>query len=337
MTLYTIVGAGAIGGTLGAYMLRGGVSVQFVDTDANHVDSINQQGLTIRGYDETFTVEACAMTPDQMPNELERVVLAVKAPATAAAMRQIAPKLAANGCVISAQNGLNEIQIAETIGAERTIGCFINFSADYLEPGLIHFGGPGAFYIGELDGSMSSRLAEIQRDFSHWGGGQVHMTDNIWGFLWGKQAYGAVLFSTALSNESMGDAIDAYRPLAVGLAREVISVAHAEGIQPQGFDGFAPELIMGDDEAALHASLDRLVAVRNQDEKKHTGVWRDLAIRKRRTEVDEHFPPIMRLGEKHGIQTPLLSKLVAMVHEIEDGNRPLSTDNLDELQQLATQ
>ncbi len=332
---YFIIGAGAIGGTVGAYMAREGVDVTFVDIDRDHVAAINQQGLTVRGYDETFTVPGRALMLDDLPDTLEQVILAVKAPATQAAMAVIAPRLAADGYVLSAQNGLNELAIADLVGPERTLGCFINFSADYLEPGLIHFGGPGAFYIGELDGAITPRLRTLQADLDAWSGGEVRMTDNIWGFLWGKQAYGAVLFATALTNESMADGIDGYRGTMVRLAQEVLAVAAAEGVTPMGFDGFEPDIIAAADpdalDAAANASLDRLVAVRRRDQKTHSGVWRDLAVRKRRTEIDEHFPPIIALADTHGIETPLLSKMVAMIHEIEEGERPQTKENLDEL------
>lgn len=332
---YHIVGAGAIGGTVGAYMARAGVDVTFVDIDPAHVDTIKRDGLTVRGYDESFTVPAPAITVDQLPDSLGKVILAVKAPATRAAMAEIAPRLAADGYVLSAQNGLNELFIADAVDADRTLGCFINFSADYLEPGLIHFAGPGAFYIGELDGAITARLRELREDLAHWGGGEVRMTGNIWGFLWGKQAYGAILFATALTNESMADGIDSYRSTMVRLAQEVLAVARAEGITPMGFDGFEPEIIAAADPVALDAtaqsSLDRLVAVRRRDQKTHSGVWRDLAVRKRRTEVDEHFPPIMAVARKHDIDTPLLARMVAVIHEIERGERPQAKDNLDEL------
>ncbi|MCB0065340.1 MAG: hypothetical protein KDE19_24615, partial [Caldilineaceae bacterium] len=53
MTQYTVIGAGAIGGTVGAYMARAGLDLLFVDADAAHVAAMNQDGLTIRGYEET--------------------------------------------------------------------------------------------------------------------------------------------------------------------------------------------------------------------------------------------------------------------------------------------
>ena len=329
---YTVFGAGAIGGTVGAHMVRGGESVLFVDREIDHVRAMQERGLTIRGFADTFTVKVDATTPDALPDRLETVLLACKAPATEDAVRSFADRLAPDGCVVSLQNGLNEPQIARLVGAERTIGAFVNFSADYLEPGLIHFGGRGAFYIGELDGAITPRVQQLRQGLGHWG--NVQVTDNIWGYLWGKQAYGAMLFATALTNDSMGDAIDQHRAVTVNLAREVLGVAAALGRTPLGFDGFEPEAIGSAGQATVDASLERLIAVRRTDEKTHSGVWRDMAVRKRRTEVDAHFGPIVADARRLGLEVPLLEGMIAMIHEVEDGSRPFAGANLDELAKL---
>src|SRR5207237_8357452 len=203
------------------------------------------------------TVQVEATTPDDLPEHLDTVLLACKAPATEEAVRSFVDRLAADGCIVSLQNGLNELTIARLVGEQRTIGAFVNFSADYLEPGLIHFAGPGAFYIGELDGSITPRLLDLRQALSHWG--DVQVTDNIWGFLWGKQAYGAMLFATALTNDSMADAIDRHRQVMVDLAREVLAVAAAVGVQPLGFDGFEPMAMAVPNAELADTSIDRLV------------------------------------------------------------------------------
>ncbi len=330
---YTVFGAGAIGGTVGAHMVRGGESVLFVDRDIEHVRAMRARGLTIRGFAETFTVPVEATTPDALPERLETVLLACKAIATEEAVNSFVDRLAPDGSVVSLQNGLNELQIAQIVGEQRTIGAFVNFSADYLEPGLIHFGGRGAFHVGELDGSITPRLEQLRQGLSHWG--NVEVTDNIWGFLWGKQAYGAMLFATALTNDSMGDAIDQHRGVTVDLAQEVLRVAAAEGVRPLGFDGFEPAAIGAADEAIADASLERLIGVRRGDEKTHSGVWRDMAVRNRRTEVDAHFRPIVDAAKRHRLPVPLLERMIEMIHEIEDGRRPFAGANLDELAQAA--
>jgi 2-dehydropantoate 2-reductase len=324
---YVVVGGGAIGGTVAAYLARAGQSLLVVDRDFDHVTAIQQRGLTIRGFDETFTVPLEAVTSDDLPERIDAVLLAVKAPATETAVRSFMNRLAPDGYIVSLQNGLNELLIAQLAGAERTIGAFVNFSADYLEPGLIHFAGRGAFVIGELDGSLSPRLYKLQRVLGAWG--EVQVTHNIWGYLWGKQAYGAMLFATALTNDSMADAIDGHRAVMVDLANEVLIVAHAAGISPLGFDGFEPDVIRSGDVAAIHASLDRLIAIRHKDQKTHSGVWRDLAIRKRPTEVDAHFVPIVEEAERRGLAVPRLRRLIELIHDIDAGRRDFDPRNLD--------
>jgi 2-dehydropantoate 2-reductase len=269
-----------------------------------------------------------------LPSRMDTVLLACKAPATEDAVRSFADRLSPDGCVVSVQNGLNELVISRLVGEPRTIGAFVNFSADYLEPGLIHYGGPGTFVIGELDGSLTPRLQLLQQALGHWG--TVKQSDNIWGYLWGKQAYGAMLFATAVTSDSMADAIDGHRSTMVTLANEVLSVAAALGIRPRGFDGFEPEAITSPDQSVVAESLDRLVAIRRVDEKTHSGVWRDLAVRKRRTEVEAHFTPIVVHAAELGLDVPLLERMIQMIHEIEDGRREFSASNLDELATAAS-
>src|SRR4051794_24493184 len=118
-----------------------------------------------------------------------------------------------------------------------------------------------------------------------------------------------MLFATALTNDSMADAIDAHREMMVALAREVLGVARANGVQPLGFDGFEPDVVASGDAGAIEASLDRLIAVRRGDAKTHSGVWRDMAVRKRRTEVDAHFLPIAADAQRHGLGVPMLKRM----------------------------
>ena len=63
--------------------------------------------------------------------------------------------------MLSAQNGLNEIAIAEMVGPERTMGCFVNFGSDWHGPGQILFGNRGAVVVGEIDGSIRARTREM--------------------------------------------------------------------------------------------------------------------------------------------------------------------------------
>ena len=328
-----IWGTGAIGGVLAAYLVRAGHDVTVVDVVAEHIDAIARDGLRLEGPIDAFAVQVPAFTPGALTGAWDTIVLATKAHHTEEATRALAPHLSADGCVVSAQNGLNELAIAEIVSARRTMGAFVNFGADYLAPGVIHYGGRGAVVVGEIDGSITPRVIAIQnawRDFD----GRAMATPNIWGYLWGKEAYGAMLFATALTNESIADALalPQYRQVYIALAREMLAVAASRGVTPESFDGFEPSAYLASAPAgAAERSLDALVAHNRRSAKSHSGVWRDLAVRKRPTEVDAQLGIAVRLGVETGVATPLTARLVELIHEIERGRRRQSLDALDAL------
>jgi 2-dehydropantoate 2-reductase len=328
-----IWGAGAIGGTIGAYWARAGIDVLLCDVVAEHVAAISGNGLSITGPIEEFTVKAKAVTPDRIRGQFGRVVLAVKAHHTEAAMHALAPHLAAEGYVLSAQNGLNELVIARLVGERRTMGCFVNFGADYHAPGEIMYGGRGAVVVGEIDGSDTERVRDMHRLLKVFEPNAIQ-TANIWGYLWGKLGYGALLFATALTNEAIADALASPRHFETfrRLGGEVMRVAAKRGVACEGFNGFVPAAFMPDaPRAATERSIAEMVAHNRKSAKTHSGIWRDLAVRKRKTEVDAQVAAIGAIGKEVGVATPLIERLVALIHEIEDGRRPLSWDTLDAL------
>src|SRR3954454_20608630 len=184
---YVVVGAGAIGGTVGARLARDGHQVLLCDADADHVAAINRDGLVIEGPVENVHVYPRALLPDELPERLVAVLLAVKAHHTAEAMSAVAPRLAAEGFVVSLQNGLNEPLIAAAVGDSRVVGAFVNFGADLLAPGRIVLGNRATFRIGEVDGRISERVTSLVADIE-----DAEATGNVLGYLWSKQAYGAM-------------------------------------------------------------------------------------------------------------------------------------------------
>jgi 2-dehydropantoate 2-reductase len=330
-------GAGAIGGTIGAYLARAGHRIVFVDSEVAHVEAMRHHGLRIEGPIENFGVPAEAVLPHQLVGRYEQIFLCVKAHHTETAARQLAPHLAESGYVASFQNGLNELVLADIVGRSKTIGAFVNFGADYMEPGLINYGGRGAFVVGELDGQATPRLDALLRLVQTFEPEAI-ASDNIMGFLWGKLGYGALLFATALTNASICDALaaEAPRPLYRRIAGEAVAVAHGLGIAPIGFNGYRPEAFeAGATDAAAAASFAAMVAHNAKSAKTHSGIWRDLAIRKRPTEVEAQLGPIVHFARQANRDAPAIAQLIAMIHEIEDGKRSLAWDNLAELESRA--
>jgi len=328
-----IWGAGAIGGTLAAYWARAGVPVKLVDIVAEHVAACHADGLQISGPVEEFKVVIPAVTPKELTGTYRRIVLAVKAPATDAALAQLKPHLAEDGFVLSAQNGLNEIAISKALGANRTMGCFVNFGADWHGPGQILFGNRSAVVVGEIDGTIRDRTREMHRLLAIFEPDAV-LTDNIWGYLWGKLAYGAMLFATAINNDSMSaNFADPRRfPVFDALGREVIAIAMARKITPVGFRQFDPEAFAPSASAErARAAIATLAEYTSHGAKTHSGVWRDLAVRKRKTEVDQQIAIMATIAAEMGIRTPAITRLVELVHDVEDGRRDLSFDTFQQL------
>ncbi len=328
-----IWGAGAIGASFGAVLADLGHEVVFVDNVPEHVDAINKKGLEIVGPITQLVVKAPALLPEQVTGQFDRIFLCVKALHTKAATEALAPHLAPDGYVVSAQNGLNELVIEKIVGRERTIGCFVNFGADYLEPGIVQYSGRGAFVVGELDGQKSERIValhELVQEFEP----NAILTDNIWGYLWGKLVYGAQLFATALTNDGIADcfANPEFRPVLTALGQEVGAVAKANGVTTEGFNGFEPAAFApGAPQSLIDRSLDDLVAFNRRSAKSHSGIWRDLAIRKRKTEVRDQLGPIVDAGKRLGVPTPLTARLIDMIIEMETGARSFSAESISEL------
>jgi 2-dehydropantoate 2-reductase len=328
-----IWGAGAIGGTLGAYWARAGLNVTMVDIVTEHVDACSRQGLAITGPVEEFRQVVPTITPDKVTGTWPIIVLAVKAPATEAALAALKPHLADDGYVLSAQNGLNEIAIAKAVGAERTMGCFVNFGADWMGPGDILYGNRGAVVVGEIDGITRERTRQMHEWLSLFDPDSV-LTENIWGYLWGKLAYGAMLFATALTEDAMSINFADPRRTAVfeQLGREVIAVATARGVTPVGFPEFdVAAFLPGAPASGTKAVIAALAEYTSRTAKTHTGIYRDLAVRKRKTEIDQQIGIIATLGREVGVQTPAIETLVALIHDIEDGHLPMAFETFQVL------
>ena len=259
------------------------------------------------------------------------VALAVKAQTTGGAMDALLPHLRPDGFVLSVQNGLNETLIAQRAGAARTMGCFVNFGADWLGPGRVLYGGRGEVFVGEIDGVTRERTREMHGLLKHFEPDAV-LTDNIWGVLWAKLAYAAMLFASSINNDGMaGNFGEPDRELVfVRLGQEVLDVARAAGIAPLAFSSFDfAAFERGAPAGSARRALDLLAARRRNAGKTHSGFWRDLAVRKRKTELDPLYGPVIAEARRHGVATPALDLLIELVHDIEDGRRELSMDTFN--------
>ena len=308
MKLY-IIGAGAIGGTLGALMTLDGHDVTLCDADEAHVAAINANGLSIEGPVNAVTVRVPAILPHELPDVIDRAIVAVKSHHTRSVADLLAPRLAPDGYVLTVQNGLTADILTEALGAHRVVSSFVNFGADVMGPGRIMQGNIATFRVGELaGGTITPRVQELADALPY-----AEATDNVLGYLWGKEAYGSMLWAGAVSDLSIAESLEhpTYRPVMIAIASEVLAQAP---VRVESFDGFVPD--------DLEGSLDRLAAFNRRSAKSHSGIYRDLTVRKRKTEIDEML---------RDVNGPIFRKVGDIIHDIEDGKRVCEVANLDEL------
>jgi 2-dehydropantoate 2-reductase len=305
----TIIGAGAIGGTLGAHMIRAGHDITLCDADEAHVAAIREHGLIIEGPVNEFTVAAHAITPGELPDRIDHAIVAVKSLHTRAAAELLRDRLAPDGYVLTVQNGLTADTIVDAVGRDRVLSSFVNFGADVMAPGRILQGNVGTFRVGELDGGrITPRVLDLTGALPY-----AEPTDNVLGFLWGKEAYGAMLWAGAVSDLTIAEHLEdpRYQPVMIAIAREVLAQAP---VRVESFDGFEPD--------DLEGSLGRLAEFNRNSAKQYSGIYRDLVVRKRKTEIDE---------VQRDITGPIFNEVARMIHDIEAGRRVNERANLDEL------
>lgn len=309
----TIIGAGAIGGTIGAHMFRAGHDITLCDADADYVAAIKKNGLQIEGPVNEFTVNIPAITPDELPDTIDHAIVAVKSLHSASAAALLRDRLSPDGYVLTVQNGLTADALIDAVGADRVISSFVNFGADVMGPGRVMQGNIGTFRVGEISGGVITQRVRDLADALPY----AVATDNVLGYLWGKEVYGAMMWAGAVSDLPIAETLarEAYKPLMIALAEEVLAQAP---VKVESFDGFVPD--------DLYDSLDRLAEFNRKSAKTHSGIYRDLMIRKRKTEVDEVHKDF---------QGPIFDRVVEMIHDIEEGRRTCEVNNLDELAAFA--
>ena len=332
--MIAIYGAGAIGGLTGACLARAGEDVLLVDKVTEHVAAMNAGGLRITGG-QTFTVKVRACEPGELRGPLGLTILAVKSQDTEAALDVLAPLAGPETVLVSMQNGMNPPRLAARLGAERVLGVFVSFPADWQGPGHIEHGGAGNVWVGELDGRLTPRVERVRALLSHVA--TAHATDNIAGYLWAKQIDSALLYAQATTDETMADvfADRRYQKALIALVGEGVATAQAAGVRLERFGPFEPLKLRPTTEAEVaeaHAVLDRFAAHQRTLVKVRSGPWRDMAIRKRPTEIDHMVGWVIEEGRRRGVKLPVNELLLRQVHEIESGARARGLANLDELE-----
>ena len=301
-----VLGAGAMGSLFGATLAQGGLAVTLVDVRTDHIDAVNAHGLRIQGYGGERIVRVSAATCAGELPPADVVLVQTKAMDTAAAVDSIRRVFGPETVAISFQNGLgNEEVIGGVVGPEHVLAGLTAQGATRIGPGVVQNYGDLPTYVGEMEGGLSARAERIARGFTA-AGLPTRASPDIRRDMW-KKLLGNVGLSptSAITNLTQAEimSVPELREVVLAAVDEAAAVGAPEGVELDIDEARSVLLKLVDPSGGGtgHAKSSACVDILNR----------------RRTEVDWINGSIVRLGEKHGIPTPVNRTLVGAVKGLE--------------------
>jgi 2-dehydropantoate 2-reductase len=241
-----IVGAGAIGGLLGAHLARSGVDVVLIARGA-HLAAMRANGLTVRDAHGEFTVRPQCTDDIGAIAGAEFVFLTLKAHSIPAVADRIGRALDSDAALVGAMNGipwwyfpdrhLESVDpggvIARSIPAAQVVGCVVYPAATVVAPGVVVHEEGDRFSLGEPDGAKSDRVQRLAAMLA--GAGfkapvQTRLRNEIWLKVVGNATLNPI---SAVTRATLGQmfATESSMDLIRTMMHEVESVARSVGIE----------------------------------------------------------------------------------------------------------
>ncbi|HEX8478874.1 MAG TPA: 2-dehydropantoate 2-reductase [Telluria sp.] len=316
-----VIGAGAIGGLVGAKLALAGEDVTFLVRGAN-LEAIRACGIRLRDIEDEVQMAANVKATDDYgtagPQDL--VVLAVKAHQVPDVAGRVEQLCGPDTVVVTMQNGIpfwyfhrhggdyegravHSVDpagnLATLIDPRRVLGCVVYPAAELVAPGVIRHIEGNRFPLGELDGSNSERVARVSAVFEKAGFKSPVLDDiraEIWLKLWGNLSFNPI---SALAHATLVDICQhpLARDLAANMMREAEAVAGKLGI-------------------AFRVSLDRRIAGAEKIGKHKTSMLQDVEAG-RGPEIDALVGSVIELARMTGTPTPHIDSAYALVKLLE--------------------
>jgi 2-dehydropantoate 2-reductase len=311
-----IVGAGAIGGFVGAKLALAGEQVTFMVRGAN-LAAIRANGIRLVLADGTEQVAGHVTATDdyQAAGPQDMVILAVKAHQVEAVVNDVPKLFGPDTVVITMQNGIpywyfhrHGGALAETvvrsvdpkgligqhISPGRVIGCVVYPACELTAPGVIHHIEGDRFPVGELDGSTSARVTQVSQTFIR-AGFKSPILDNIrseiWLKLWGNLTFNPI---SALSRATLVDICQfaPTRQLAEMMMTEAQNIAHKLDI-------------------TFRVSIERRIAGAEKVGKHKASMLQDVEAG-REPELDALVGSVVEMGKLTNTPTPTIDTVYAL-------------------------
>ena len=326
-----IYGAGSLGTILGAYISKAGIPIELINRNQAHIDALKSKGAQVVG-----TVQFCqpvvACTPAEMSGQYDILFLMTKQQHNAEVVNMLKNFLAPDGVLVTFQNGLPELQIADIVGAERVLGCTVAWGATMQSPGVCELTSEPdslSFSLGAISKQPNAHFNKVKELLEFMG--SVDVEANFLGTRWSKLLINAAFsgMSAVLGctfGEAAGD--KASRKIVQALVKECIDVCQKGGIRIEPVQG---------------KDIVKLLNYTNPLKKAFSFIIIPIAIRKharlkasmlqdlekdKLTEVDAINGAVSAYGKKVGTPTPMNDCVVDVIHRIEKGELQPCFDNL---------
>lgn len=335
-----IMGTGSLGTILGAFLTKGGANVTLVDAWKDHVDTLNQSGAKVSGCIDML-VPVKATTPDQLKGTYDLFIYLAKQTFNETAIPQMVAHCHKNSIICTGQNGLPELAVAEYWPKEQICGTTVGWSATLLGPGESSLTCPVNapifnMHLGTLEGPATDWLYEIKDLLSIMC--PVYITEQLMNDRWSKVLINATFsgISTVI-NGTFQDAIYSEKGLEciVRIGRETIRVCHAMDIKlPPIFGVDFDKLYDYTDKEGEQKAKEGALSMASKSGNGKASMLQDLEKGKK-CEISFIDGVVAQQGKKYGIETPYTDAVVKIVSEIEEGKRPLSSQNINDMPHLS--
>jgi 2-dehydropantoate 2-reductase len=293
-----VYGAGAVGAFFGGLMARAGREVQFVARGA-HLQALQTRGLRIdsrlMGQVDVPPLRAVERAADLGPADV--VLVCVKTHQTPGILDDLATIVGDSTVIVPLQNGVESDEVlAARFGRRRVAAAVVYVGATVEQPGVLTHFARGTIVLGAPPGFDAARLPALQAALSA-PGHAVTISEDIRYDRWHKLIWNAA-FNTVSAATGRAPAalleIPESRALLVGIMREVIAVANAQGIR-------------------LHESdIDDQIAWTEGATAIRTSMMVDRA-RGRDMETDDLIGVIVRRGAALGVPTPFSAAMLGVL------------------------
>ena len=326
-----IYGAGSLGTILGAFISKGGVAVELINRNKAHVDALQKDGARVVGTMQ-FTQPVVAYTPDEMNGQYDIVFLMTKQQHNREVVQMLKGYLAPDGVLVTFQNGLPEVQIAEALGEEKVLGCTVAWGATMLSPGVCELtSAPDAlsFSLGSISEKRSKHFAKVKELLELMG--TVDVEENFLGTRWSKLLINASFSGmSAVLGCTFGEAASprASRRIVQALIKECIDVCKVGGIRIEPVQGKDIVKLLDYNNPLKRAFSFFIIPIAIRKHAKLKASMLQHLEKGKLTEVDAINGAVSEYGRKVGCPTPMNDKVVEIIHSIEQGKLKPGFDNL---------